>query len=68
MVELSHLGWLGNVWKRPIENLVRILDQLKGSSIVKERGRSRKIISEIIKKDLDANRLSIDIIYDRSFV
>ena len=41
--------------RRPIEALVRRVDQMEGILIVNGRERPRKIIDEAIKKDLDLN-------------
>ena len=39
---------------------------MEGCTIAKDRGRStRKTIGENIKKDLDANNLTIDMVYDK---
>lgn len=38
---------------------------MEGSPLARSRGRPRKPIGEIIKKDLDFNNLSIDMISDR---
>ena len=40
---------------------------MKGSSIVRGRGRSRKTIGKTIKKDLEFNGLIVNMIYDRTF-
>ena len=54
MVE-SCVRRLGHVGRRPIEALVRRVDQMEGILIVNGRERPRKIIDEAIKKDLDLN-------------
>lgn len=39
---------------------------MKGSSIARGRGRPRKTIGDTIKKDLEGNELSIDMIFNRT--
>ena len=39
---------------------------MEGNPIVRSRGRPRKIINKIIKRDLHVNDLNINIIYDRT--
>ena len=46
--------------RRPVEALIRRVDQMKGNPITRDKGRSRKIISKTIKKDLDVNGLNIN--------
>lgn len=56
-----------------VESLLRSLDiygedhidQMDDSSIVRDRGRRRKTIGQIIKRDLDLNSLSSYMIHDR---
>lgn len=57
-----------------VESLLRSLDiygedhidQMDDSSIVRDRGRRRKTIGQIIKRDLDLNSLSLYMIHDRT--
>ena len=65
MVE-SHVKLSGDVWWRPVEVLVSKVDHIKGSSIVKDRGRYRKTIGETIKRDLNFIGLNVDKIYDKT--
>ncbi|KAM7467464.1 hypothetical protein LguiB_015026 [Lonicera macranthoides] len=64
MVE-SRLRWFGHVWRRPVDAVVRRVDHMEGSLVVRGRGRPRKTIGETIKKDLEANGFTIDMIHDR---
>ena len=41
---------------------------MEGNSIVKDRQRLRKAIDKTIRKDLDLNGLSIDMVYKRTVV
>ena len=52
--------------KRSIEGPVRRVDQMKGSLIVRGKGRANKTIGETIRRDLDVNGLNINMIYDRT--
>ena len=56
----SRLRWFGHMRRRPVEALIRRVDQMKGNPITRDKGRSRKIISKTIKKDLDVNGLNIN--------
>ena len=53
------------MWRRPIEALVRKLDQVEGCPTARNRWRPRKTIRKTIKRDLDVNDLNINMIYDR---
>ncbi|KAM7524737.1 hypothetical protein LguiA_014639 [Lonicera macranthoides] len=64
MVE-SRLRWFGHVGRRPVNAVVRRVDYMEGSLIGRGRGRPRKTIGETIKKDLEANGFTIDMIHDR---
>lgn len=46
---------------------IRRVDEMKGNPITRDLGRQRlgKIIYETVKKDLEVNWLSIDMIYTR---
>ena len=54
-----HLWWFGHVWIY-VETPLRRVDRIKGSSIIRGKGRSRKTLGKIIKKDLDLNGLPVD--------
>ena len=41
---------------------------MEGSPIARGRGRPRKITGEIIKRNLDANGLNVNMIYDRTLI
>ena len=51
--------------RRPVEALVKIIDQMEDSPIANVRGRPRTTIGEIIERDLDYNGLNVNMIYDR---
>ena len=53
------------MWRRPKETVVRKVDQMEGSPIARGKEKPRKIIDEIIKRDLDINGLNINMIYKR---
>jgi hypothetical protein len=55
MVE-TRLRWFGHVGRRPIDSVIRRVDQMEGSQITRERGRPRKTI----KKNLESNELVRD--------
>ena len=51
----TKLRWFGHVEKRPVDSVVRRVDQTEGSQITRGRGRPRKTIRETIRKDLEIN-------------
>lgn len=61
MVE-NRLRWFGHVKRRPIESVLRKVDQIKTRETNRGRGRPRKTIREVIKNDIETNDL------DRSIV
>lgn len=65
MVELC-LRLFGYVCRKPIEALVRRVDQMEGSLITRGRGIYRKVISKTIKKDLEVSGFAMDMIYNRT--
>ena len=60
--------WLGIGYmeRRPVDFVVRRVDQMEDSQIARSRGRPRKTIRETTKKDLDINELDRDMIHDRT--
>jgi len=65
MVE-NRLRWFGHVERRPIGVVVRRADQMDESQIRRGKGRTRKIIRETIRKDLEVNELDPNMISDRT--
>ena len=61
MVE-NRLMWFGHVERRPIDSVVRRVDQIEDSQITRGRGRPRKTI----RKDLEINELDQNMVYDRT--
>lgn len=53
----SRFRWFGHVWRRQINYEVKGINKLKSIPIARRRGRTRKIIRETIKKDLEVNSL-----------
>lgn len=49
--------------RRPLDYVVRIVDQMEDSQIVKGRGRPRKSIRETIRKNLENNELESGMMY-----
>ncbi|KAH1190889.1 Pre-mRNA-processing protein 40B [Glycine max] len=56
MVE-NRLRWFGHVERRPVDSVVRRVDQMKRRQTIRGRGRPKKTIREVIKKDLEINGL-----------
>ena len=59
------LRWFGHVQRRPLEVLVRKVDQMVFRPIRKGRGRPRRTLEEIIKRDFWLNGISESLIHDR---
>jgi len=63
----NKLRWFGHVERRPLHYVVRRVDQMKDSLILRGgTGRPRKTIRETIKKDLEINELDQNMVYDRT--
>ncbi|KAH1202220.1 NADH dehydrogenase [ubiquinone] 1 beta subcomplex subunit 8, mitochondrial [Glycine max] len=56
MVE-NRLRWFGYVERRPVDSVVRRVDQMERRQTIRGRGRPKKTIREVIKKDLEINGL-----------
>ncbi|KAH1227434.1 Myosin-11 [Glycine max] len=56
MVE-NRLRWFGHVERKPVDSVVRRVDQMERRQTIRGRGRPKKTIREIIKKDLELNDL-----------
>ncbi|QHO56154.1 TIR-NBS-LRR type disease resistance protein [Arachis hypogaea] len=65
MVE-SRLRWFVHVKRRSTEHPVRRVDEMEDGQGVKDRGRSKKTIHEVVKRDLYANSFSVNMIHDRA--
>ena len=65
MVE-SRLRWFRHVRRRPIEHPVRRVDEMEDGQRAKGRGRPKKTIHEMVKRDLHVNDLFVDMIHDRA--
>ncbi|KAL5194966.1 hypothetical protein HKD37_20G056935 [Glycine soja] len=57
MVE-NRLRWFGHVERRPVDSVVRRVDQMERRQTIRGRERPKKTIREIIKKDLEINGLN----------
>ncbi|KAL5164281.1 hypothetical protein HKD37_18G049636 [Glycine soja] len=64
MVE-NRLRWFGHVERRPVDSVVRRVDQMERRQTIRGRGRPKKTIREVIKKDLEINGLDRSMIGDR---
>jgi len=63
----NRLRWIGHVERRPIDAVVRRVDQMEESQVKRGRGRPRKTVSETIRKDLGVNELDLNnLVYDRT--
>ncbi|KAH1262945.1 Phosphoinositide phospholipase C 6 [Glycine max] len=56
MVE-NRLRWFGHVERRPVDSVVKRVDQMERRQTIRGRGRPKKTIREVIKKDLEINGL-----------
>jgi len=60
------LRWFGHVERRPVDAVVRRVDQIEENHVKRGRGRPKKIIRETIRKDLEVNELDSNLVYDRT--
>jgi len=51
----NRLGWFGHVERRPVDAVVRRLDQMEESQVKRGRERPKKTIRKTIRKDLEVN-------------
>ncbi|KAL5132082.1 GTPase LSG1-2 [Glycine soja] len=65
MVE-NRLRWFGHVERRPVDSVVRRVDQMERRQTIRGRGRPKKTIREVIKKDLEINGLDRNMVLDRT--
>ncbi|KAL5128533.1 Craniofacial development protein 2 [Glycine soja] len=65
MVE-NRLRWFGHVERRPIDSVVRRVDQMERRQTIRGRGRPKKTIREVIKKNLELNDLDRSMVLDRT--
>jgi hypothetical protein len=65
MVE-TRLRWFGHVERRHVDFVVRRVDQIEGSQIIRGRGSPGKTIRETIKKDLEINELENNMVFDKT--
>ncbi|RZB91510.1 Carbon catabolite repressor protein 4-like 2 isoform B [Glycine soja] len=56
MVE-NRLRWFGHVERRPVDSVVRRVDQMERRQTIRGRGKPKKTIRKVIKKDLEINGL-----------
>ncbi|KAH1190561.1 Protein transport protein Sec24-like [Glycine max] len=62
MVE-NRLRWFGHVERRPVDSVVRRVDQMERRQTIRGRERPKKTIREVIKKDLELNDLDRSMVY-----
>jgi len=60
------LRWFGHVERRPVDIVVRRVDQMEESHVKRGRGRPKKTIRETIMKDLEVNEFDSNLVYDRT--
>ncbi|KAH1222459.1 Craniofacial development protein 2 [Glycine max] len=65
MVE-NRLRWFGHVERRPVDSVVRRVDQMERRQTIRGRGRPKKTIREVIKKNLKINGLDRSMVLDRT--
>jgi len=57
------LRWFGHVERRPVDAVVRRVNQMEESRVKRGRGRPKKTI---IRKDLEVNELNPNMVFDRT--
>ena len=65
MVE-NRLRWFRNVERRPAYSVIRRVNHMERSQTTRGRGRPRKTIREVIKKDLEINDLDRSMVLNRT--
>jgi hypothetical protein len=58
----NRFRWFGHVERRPVDAVIRRVDQMEESQVKRGRGRLR----ETIKNDLEVNDLDRNMVYDRT--
>ena len=61
----TRLRWFGHVQRRPLEAPVRKVDQMIFSPVRRGRGRPKRTLGEVIKRDIRINDIPEDLIWDR---
>ena len=61
----TRLRWVGYVQRRPLRAPVKKIDQMIFSSMRRDRGRSKTILGEVIKRDICINGIPKSLIWDR---
>jgi len=62
----NRLIWFGHVERRLVDAVVTRVSQMEESQVKRGRGRPRKTIREIIRKDLEVNEMDPNLVYDRT--
>jgi len=62
----NRLRWFGHVERKPVDAVVRRVDQMEKSWVKRGRGRPKKTIRETIRKDLEASELDPNMVFDRT--
>jgi len=62
----NRLRWFEQVERRPVDAVVRRVDQMEESQVRRGRGRTRKTIRETIRKDLEVNELDPNLVFNRT--
>ena len=60
----NRLRWFEHVERRPVDAVVRRVDQMEESQVKRGRERPTKTIRETIRKDLEVNELDPNMIFD----
>lgn len=62
----NRLKWFGHVERRPVDSVVRRVYQMDRRQTIRGRGRPRRTIAKVIKKDLEINNLDRSMVLDRT--
>jgi hypothetical protein len=62
----NKLRWFVHVERRPVDAVVRRVDQMEESLVKRGRGRHKNTIRETIRNDLEVNELDPNMVYDRT--
>jgi len=62
----NRLRGFEHVERRPVDAIVRRVDQMEGSQVKRGKRRPMKTIRETIRKNLEVNELDPNMVYDKT--
>ena len=62
----NHLRWFGHVRRKPTDAPIRRVERINLGQVKRAQGTPKKTWMEVIQQDIEAKRLSKDILLDRN--